>query len=134
MSDIEELMQAYTRDGFVPVPQFFDRGLLQEVRDQLDRYQREVAPSVPEGDRVYESDGKSFRNLWRLEQHDRFFRELAERNEIRATIGALVRGDPVLMAVETFNKPPKVGSGVPPHQDNAYFCQKPPDALTVWVA
>jgi ectoine hydroxylase-related dioxygenase (phytanoyl-CoA dioxygenase family) len=27
-----------------------------------------------------------------------------------------------------------VGSGVPPHQDNAYFCQSPPDALTIWVA
>src|SRR5262249_39404257 len=26
------------------------------------------------------------------------------------------------------------GSGVPPHQDNAYFCQSPPDALTVWIA
>jgi ectoine hydroxylase-related dioxygenase (phytanoyl-CoA dioxygenase family) len=38
------------------------------------------------------------------------------------------------MGVETFNKPAKVGSGVPPHQDNAYFCLSPADVLTVWVA
>jgi len=40
----------------------------------------------------------------------------------------------VLLAVETFNKPARVGSGVPYHQDNAYFCQTPPDVLTVWIA
>jgi ectoine hydroxylase-related dioxygenase (phytanoyl-CoA dioxygenase family) len=41
---------------------------------------------------------------------------------------------PVLAAVETFNKPARVGSGVPYHQDNAYFCRTPPDMLTVWIA
>jgi ectoine hydroxylase-related dioxygenase (phytanoyl-CoA dioxygenase family) len=40
----------------------------------------------------------------------------------------------VLAAVETFNKPARIGSGVPPHQDNAYFCRTPPDMLTVWIA
>ena len=46
----------------------------------------------------------------------------------------MVHGEPVSMGVETFNKPAKVGSGVPPHQDNAYFCLTPPDALTIWIA
>ncbi len=46
----------------------------------------------------------------------------------------LVHGEPRLMAVETFDKPARVGSGVPPHQDNAYFCQSPPDVLTIWIA
>jgi ectoine hydroxylase-related dioxygenase (phytanoyl-CoA dioxygenase family) len=38
------------------------------------------------------------------------------------------------VGVETFNKPARIGSGVPYHQDNAYFCQTPPDMLTVWIA
>src|SRR6185312_15180475 len=46
----------------------------------------------------------------------------------------LVHGEPVLLGVETFSKPARVGSGVPPHQDNAYFCQAPPDVLTIWIA
>jgi ectoine hydroxylase-related dioxygenase (phytanoyl-CoA dioxygenase family) len=46
----------------------------------------------------------------------------------------LVNGEPVLAAIETFNKPARIGSGVPYHQDNAYFCRTPPDMLTVWVA
>lgn len=40
----------------------------------------------------------------------------------------------MLTGVETFSKPARVGSGVPYHQDNAYFCQTPPDMLTFWVA
>jgi ectoine hydroxylase-related dioxygenase (phytanoyl-CoA dioxygenase family) len=40
----------------------------------------------------------------------------------------------LLVGVETFNKPARVGSGVPYHQDNAYFCQTPPDMLTIWIA
>jgi ectoine hydroxylase-related dioxygenase (phytanoyl-CoA dioxygenase family) len=45
-----------------------------------------------------------------------------------------VHGEPLLAGVETFNKPARIGSGVPYHQDNAYFCQTPPDMLTVWIA
>ncbi len=37
-----------------------------------------------------------------------------------------VCGGPQQAAVETFNKPARVGSGVPRHQDKACFCQMPP--------
>jgi ectoine hydroxylase-related dioxygenase (phytanoyl-CoA dioxygenase family) len=74
------------------------------------------------------------RNLWRIEQHNPMLRALAERTDIVRLIAELVHGEPVLAAIETFNKPARVGSGVPCHQDNAYFCQTPPDMLTVWIA
>ncbi len=37
-------------------------------------------------------------------------------------------GAPVLAGVATFQKAARIGSGVPYHQGNAYFCQAPPDA------
>ena len=49
-------------------------------------------------------------------------------------VAPLVNGPLAVMAVESFNKPARVGSPVPPHQDNAYFCQEPADVLTVWIA
>ena len=58
-----------------------------------------------------------------------------ERPEIHSLVAKLVHGDPVLLGVETFNKPARVGTGVPPHQDNAYF--KIPDPLkgtALWTA
>ena len=85
--------------------------------------------------RTMEADGVTVRNLWRLEEHNPKLRAYSPRAPGSARlIGRLVRGEPVLAAVETFNKPARVGSGVPYHQDNAYFCQTPPDVLTVWIA
>ena len=79
-----------------------------------------------------EADGKTVRNLWHMDQYDPFFKSLSQRKPILDLTRRLVHGDPVLMAVETFNKPARVGSGVPPHQDNAYFSQTPPDVLTIF--
>jgi phytanoyl-CoA hydroxylase len=69
-----------------------------------------------------------------MQKYDAFFDALSRRPAILDLVSALIQGDPVLMAVESFHKPARVGSGVPWHQDNAYFCLAPPDALTMWVA
>ena len=124
----------YERDGCIRVRGFLDAALLPEVRRNLARYMNEIAPTLPAGDRTFEADGVTVRNLWRMERHDSFFAGLAKRPEIVALVRELVHGEPVLMGIETFNKPARVGSGVPPHQDNAYFCQTPPDVLTIWIA
>jgi ectoine hydroxylase-related dioxygenase (phytanoyl-CoA dioxygenase family) len=124
----------YERDGCIRVRGFLDAALLPEVRRNLARYMNEIAPTLPAGDRTFEADGVTVRNLWRMERHDSFFAGLAKRPEIVALVRELVHGEPVLMGIETFNKPARVGSGVPPHQDNAYFCQTPPDVLTIWMA
>ncbi len=129
-----ELLAEYERNGFLRMREFLSPVALGEVRAQLDRYVRDLAPGLPAGDRTFETDGTTIRNLWRMEQHDPYFHTFAKQPQVLGLIATLVRGEPVLMAVETFNKPPKVGSGVPPHQDNAYFCQSPPDVLTVWIA
>jgi ectoine hydroxylase-related dioxygenase (phytanoyl-CoA dioxygenase family) len=130
----DRAVEDYQRDGVARVAGLLRQDDLQHVRAALDRYIREVLPGIPPGDRTLEADGKTVRNLWRMEQHDPFFKSLAQRPDILGLVGRLVRGDPILVAVETFNKPAKVGSGVPHHQDNAYFCQNPPDMLTVWIA
>lgn len=124
----------YDRDGFVRLPGFFPAADVDRIGQALERYVREVVPGLPREDRVLEADGRSVRNCWRMHIHDPFFAELARRADITSLVGRLVHGEPVLMAVESFNKPARVGSAVPYHQDNAYFCQVPPDVLTVWVA
>ena len=124
----------YQRDGCIRVHGFFDAASLADVRGQLGRYGRDIVPALPTGDRTLEADGATVRNLWRMEQHDPFFANLAQQTAANGLLAELLRGEPVLMGVETFNKPARVGSGVPPHQDNAYFCQAPPDVLTIWIA
>jgi ectoine hydroxylase-related dioxygenase (phytanoyl-CoA dioxygenase family) len=129
-----QLLDDYERDGVVLIREFLSAEQLAEVRDELERYIREDLPSKPADARTVEADGVTVRNLWRLEQHNEKLLHFAMQQFIRDLVRPLVHGEPVLIAVETFNKPARIGSGVPYHQDNAYFCQTPPDVLTVWIA
>ncbi len=128
------LLNSYQRDGVVRIREFFSEELVAEIQNELKRYMQNDLSSLPIDAKTMEADGKTIRNLWRLERYNKYFQKLAERDEITSLISKLVNGEPILVAVETFNKPALVGSGVPYHQDNAYFCQTPPDMLTLWVA
>lgn len=130
----DQLSRDYEREGVVVIRRLLSGPEVLFVRDEIDRYIRVDLPTMPADAATREGDGRTVRNLWRLEQHNDRLRTFAERADIRSLVAPLVRGTPVLMGVETFNKPARVGSGVPYHQDNAYFCQSPPDVLTVWIA
>lgn len=132
--NIPNMAAQYEQDGVLALQALYDTSRLEQIHDELARYIRDIAPKLPESDVVFESDATSVRNLWRMDKHDQFFANLAADKQLLELVSALVHGQPVLMTVQAFNKPAKIGSGVPPHQDNAYFCQSPPDALTVWIA
>lgn len=132
-SPLSSSVAEYQRDGVTRRPALLAGDEVDAIRDALIRYEREVLPTVDSADFVMEKDG-GVRNLWRLEHHDAFFVELGRHPAVVDLVGCLLGAAPVLAAVETFNKPARHGSGVPPHQDNAYFCQSPPDMLTVWIA
>src|SRR5437870_4281685 len=116
-----QLLQDYERDGVVVIRNFYSSEAVAEIRAELDRYIREDLDHLPKDAATREADEKTVRNLWRIERHNPKLRALAEREDLRRLIGALVHGEPVLAAIETFNKPARIGSGVPYHQDNAYF-------------
>lgn len=132
--DLDALTRQYDEQGFVRVEKIFDTAKLAKVKEQIDRYCREIAPTLEPSEVTYEADGVSIRNLWRMNVHDSFFATLADDPALLEMVGKLVHGEPVLWGMETFSKPARVGSGVPPHQDNAYFCFEPADVLTVWIA
>lgn len=132
--DINRLAAEYEQEGVVKVSGLFSAEKVLEIRAALQRYSDTILPGLPPEDVVMELDGNSVRNLWRMEKHDAYFDSLTRLPNVLALVRAFVHGDPVAMAVESFNKPARVGSAVPQHQDNAYFCFSPPDVLTVWIA
>jgi ectoine hydroxylase-related dioxygenase (phytanoyl-CoA dioxygenase family) len=127
-------LDQYRRDGVLPVRGLISDADLAGIESALERYRAEILPRLPEEDYVLEEDGHSVRNLWRMTHYDEYFKSLSERSDILALVEPLLNGECVCWNVETFNKPARTGSGVPPHQDNAYFCITPPDMLTVWIA
>lgn len=129
-----QVVRQFREHGYARLPRLFTSDDVARIRVYLDRVVRDVLPRMDPSDYVLEPGGQAVRNLWRLERYDPYFAQLGNTPRLLGIVGQLLDGDPVLSAVETFNKPARQGSAVPPHQDNAYFCQVPPDVLTVWVA
>jgi phytanoyl-CoA hydroxylase len=125
----------FDRDGFVVVKQLLPEQELSLLQNELDRYIREVVPSLPDSDAFY-VDRNRPETLKQL-QHmgpDPFFRDYSKHPIWSALAEALV-GEPVTAQdPEWFNKPAGTQSPTPPHQDNYYFCLAPAHVVTIWVA
>ncbi len=131
----EESKAAYQRDGFILVHQFLPQDEMEELNTELDRYIREVVPALPVASAFYQERGNP--NSLKQLQHmgcDPFFDRYRTRLRWVEMAQELV-GEPVeAHQPEWFNKPPATPHRTPPHQDNYYFCLRPPNVVTLWVA
>lgn len=136
--DLWAQKHSYDRDGYLKLAPLFSAARMNDIETALQHYIETVVPGLAAHDIVWESTPpgapRAIRNLWRMEQHSPFFADLTRAPELAELIKTLVNGEPVSMGVELFAKPARVGSAVPYHQDNGYFNQTPPDALTCWIA
>jgi phytanoyl-CoA hydroxylase len=135
--NFQTLKPAFDTDGFVVIRGFLSADQLQRLQDNLDRYIREIVPSLPDSDAFYDDKSRpeTLKQMQRIEQHDLFFAEYLHDPLWTSTAAALF-GEPVRAPTgfEWFNKPPGTQHPTPPHQDNFYFCLTPPKVLTMWVA
>lgn len=126
---------AFDRDGFVIVRQFLPADQFAELSRELDRYRREVVPTLSEKDAFYEDKQRpeTLKQLHRMSL-DPFFSEYRRHPAWLALAEALL-GEPVEShEPEWFDKPPGANKLTPPHQDNYYFCLQPPQVATIWLA
>ncbi len=131
----EPLKTAFDRDGFVIVRQLLAPAAFAELRANLDRYIREVVPGLPDSAAFYLDRARP--ETLKQMQHmsgDAYFREYTQQPQWLALARALVGEEVVVQEPEWFNKPPGTPSPTPPHQDNYYFCLKPPNVVTIWMA
>lgn len=125
----------FDRDGFVVVREFLSENDLAELRTELDRYIRDVVPSLPDTAAFYE-DGSRPETLKQL-QHmgcDPFFEAYRKQPRWQELATLLIGEDSDAKEPEWFNKPPGTNHTTPPHQDNFYFCLRPPNVATLWLA
>jgi phytanoyl-CoA hydroxylase len=127
--------QAYDRDGFLVVRQLLSAAEFDELCQNLERYIRDVVPTLPDGDAFYEDRRRpeTLKQLQRIQQDPYFGRYLHHPKWTR--LAASLLGEPIQVeGAEWFNKPPGTNHITPPHQDNFYFCYEPPQVLTLWMA
>ena len=130
-----EYRQAFARNGFVVVRQFLDDGDFHELKAQLDRYIREVVPTLPDSAAFYQDRDRP-ETLKQMQQFppDSFFDSCQCHPRWVALAEALL-GEPAMAAgPEWFNKPPGTNHYTPPHQDNYYFNLNPCNVATIWLA
>ena len=71
LMNLAEIVSKYCDHGYIRVRGFFKPEEVCEIREVIDRYVRHRLDALPDSDKVLENDGKSVRNLWRMEEHDR---------------------------------------------------------------
>ena len=131
----QEYPAAFEQDGFVVIPGFLAGELLAELQAELDRYVREVVPTLPEThaffvDRTRPETLKQMQHM----TGDPFFAAYSRNARWVALAQALLGEEAECHGPEWFNKPPGEDAPTPPHQDNYYFNLKPPNVLTIWLA
>lgn len=127
--------QRYDQHGFVIVRQMLDDASLSELRGNLDRYIRDIVPSLPDSAAFYED--RSRPETLKQMQHmgcDPWFLEYVKHPAWTALAEALIGEPASCEQPEWFNKPPGTNHVTPPHQDNYYFCLAPANVLTIWLA
>jgi phytanoyl-CoA hydroxylase len=131
----ESLKSRFDDDGFVVVQQFLPQEELQQLQSELDRYICDIVPHLPGSDAFYHDRDRP--ETLKQMQHmgnDAFFNEY-RRNSRWAQLAAQLLGEAAQSkGPEWFNKPPGTEYATPPHQDNFYFCLRPPSVLTMWLA
>ena len=133
--DYSQYREGFERDGFVVIPNFLPAAVLAELTDNLDRYIRDVVPTLPDADAFYQDKARpeTLKQMQHMEC-DPFFAGY-RRNEHWAGMAADLLGEPAnAQGPEWFNKPPGTTHQTPPHQDNYYFNLSPPRVLTAWLA
>jgi phytanoyl-CoA hydroxylase len=102
---------------------------------QLDRYIRDIVPTLPPTHAFFQDRGR-LETLKQMQNMnvDPFFAEYTRQPRWMELAETLI-GEPAASdSSEWFNKPPGAEHPTPPHQDNYYFCLKPPHVATLWLA
>ena len=136
--NLSRLSEELSERGLLVINEFFATAKVDEIEGALQNYIKQLDRADPkslQGHVVFESNGlRKIRNIFHLHNAAPYFDELAKSSVFVDLFRAIFNDDPVLMSVELFAKPARVGSEVPYHQDNAYFNLVPADAVTIWVA
>src|SRR5262245_40674949 len=123
---MDDHKSAYDRDGFVIVRQFLPADEFTTLTANLERYIREVVPTLPDKHAFYVDKGRpeTLKQLQHMDV-DSYFREYARHPLWLGLARELLGEDASVQAPEWFNKPPGQEAPTPPHQDNYYFNLKP---------
>lgn len=125
----------FDRDGFAIIRDFLPANEFKELHENIERFVRDVVPGLSSAFAFYDDQARpeTLKQLSHMDC-DSFFADYKSHSRWMETATALLDEEVVVQGMEWFNKPPNTNHVTPPHQDNYYFCLKPPKVLTMWLA
>jgi len=136
LSNLSTHRAKFLADGFVHLPGFLNAEEVGELKLNVARFIRDVAPTMPAEHVFYEdkSDANTLKQLQEMFAYDDYFFMLMFGSKFEKLAKELlnhqVRGE----NMQYFNKPPGIGQPTPAHQDGYYFMLEPNEAVTMWLA
>jgi phytanoyl-CoA hydroxylase len=118
------------------VPDFLTVEELRDLTENLQRYIQVVVPTLSDSHAFYQEKGApdTLKQLQHMGQFDPYFARYRKHQRWVAFAETLLGEQAAAKDPEWFNKPPMTMHVTPPHQDNYYFCLRPPNVLTMWLA
>ncbi|MCC6414609.1 MAG: phytanoyl-CoA dioxygenase family protein [Opitutaceae bacterium] len=133
---LEALRQSYEADGFVIIRGLLDASEFAELQANLDRYVRDVVPTLPKDQAFFDDYSKpeTLRKMQSINKHDAWFSNFMQNGKHVAIQEYLMRDKCDPQGLEWFNKLPYDQNATPAHQDGFYWCRKPNLASGIWIA
>jgi phytanoyl-CoA hydroxylase len=131
-----QYQKQFDKDGYVIVRDFLSAEDFAELNHNLDRYIDEIVPTLPDNKAFYQDKSRpeTLKQMQHMGECDPYFRHYLEHPRWTALAETLL-GEPIRFKdPQWFGKPPLTMHITPPHQDNFYFCLRPPKVLTMWLA
>ncbi|WP_339734235.1 phytanoyl-CoA dioxygenase family protein [uncultured Gimesia sp.] len=132
----QNLRKQFLEDGYVALPGFLNPQEVGELRENVERFIVDVAPTMPSEEVFYEdkTTKTTLKQLQQMFQYDDYFNNLMFGSKFEELAAKLLGHEVHGVNMQYFNKPPQVGLPTPPHQDGYYFMLEPNEAVTMWLA
>lgn len=134
VADMNGITEAFQTNGFVKLKNLFSQPEIENVRNNVVRYQQDVAPDIDETDRFQPKglDGP-FSILGRMDKYDEFFASLVCDDRFQTLGRVLVSEDATSRHIQFFNVIPGLSPPTPPHQDALNFRNQTGSMINIWV-
>lgn len=138
-----EQMQNWQTNGYLAIEDVIPLEIIEEEKRRFDwlcehwnsAEAQRLSPMHETGVLREEWSKQTVRGFSDLAEHEAIFRQHALHPNLLDIVADLIGTPFSLYETQALLKPPSIGSPKPPHQDNAYFCVDPADAvITCWCA
>ncbi len=130
-NSFDSIKSKYFEDGFVVIRNIIEKEVISNLL--IEMQQALSNPNLNRNRDIHYLNGTEISSMHNLADYSTYFRGFIQSSKIN-DIFKWIYGESkdFIFNSSYFAKPKKIGIATKPHQDNAFFCMDPPEAMTCW--